>query len=82
MSRPTTPAPLSVSANIQQIQPSATIAVSTLCKTMRDEGREVIDLSAGEPDFRTPDFAAQAGIPSFRASPTIPRRRACPRFAN
>ena len=65
MSRPTTPAPLSVSANIQEIQPSATIAVSTLCKAMRDEGREVIDLSAGEPDFRTPDFAAQAGIASI-----------------
>ena len=59
------PAPFSVSANIQELQPSATIAVSTLCKAMRDEGRDVIDLSAGEPDFRTPDFAAQAGIASI-----------------
>lgn len=53
---------MQVSDNISGLEPSATIAVTTLCKTMRAQGREVIDLSAGEPDFRTPDFAAQAGI--------------------
>jgi aspartate aminotransferase len=51
-----------ISDNIRDLEPSATLAVTTLCKAMREEGREVIDLSAGEPDFRTPDFAAQAGI--------------------
>jgi aspartate aminotransferase len=51
-----------VSDNIRDLEPSATLAVTTLCKAMREQGREVIDLSAGEPDFRTPDFAAQAGI--------------------
>ncbi len=51
-----------LSPNVSELQPSATLSVATLCRTMRDEGREVIDLSAGEPDFRTPDFAAQAGI--------------------
>jgi aspartate aminotransferase len=50
------------SENVRELQPSATLAIATLCKNMRDQGREVIDLSAGEPDFRTPDFAAQAGI--------------------
>jgi aspartate aminotransferase len=53
---------MQVSENVRELETSATIAVATLCKTMRAEGREVIDLSAGEPDFRTPDFAAQAGI--------------------
>lgn len=50
------------SENVRELQPSATLAVAGLCKAMRDAGQEVIDLSAGEPDFRTPDFAAQAGI--------------------
>jgi aspartate aminotransferase len=50
------------SENVRELQPSATLAIATLCKSMREQGREVIDLSAGEPDFRTPDFAAQAGI--------------------
>jgi aspartate aminotransferase len=53
------------SDNIRDLEPSATIAVATLCRTLREEGREIIDLSAGEPDFRTPDFAAQAGIASI-----------------
>jgi aspartate aminotransferase len=54
-----------LSENISSIAPSATLAVAALCKTMREQGREVIDLGAGEPDFRTPDFAAQAGIASI-----------------
>jgi aspartate aminotransferase len=55
-------AAMHLSDNIRDLEPSATLAVTTLCKAMREQGREVIDLSAGEPDFRTPDFAAQAGI--------------------
>ena len=42
--------------------------VAALCRTMKAEGRDVIDLSAGEPDFRTPDFAAQAGIAAIVCS--------------
>ncbi len=51
-----------LSPNVSTLAPSATIAVSTLCKQLRAEGRDILDLSVGEPDFRTPDFAAQAGI--------------------
>lgn len=53
---------MKLSENVGGLEPSATLAVSAACKAMRAEGREVIDLSAGEPDFRTPDFAAQAGV--------------------
>ncbi|HSJ14303.1 MAG TPA: pyridoxal phosphate-dependent aminotransferase [Longimicrobiales bacterium] len=51
-----------LSRNIAELEGSATLAVSALCKQLRAQGREVIDLSAGEPDFRTPTFAVQAGI--------------------
>ncbi|HIF39206.1 MAG TPA: aspartate transaminase, partial [Gemmatimonadetes bacterium] len=55
------------SSNIANLQPSATIAVSTLAKQLQSEGRDIIDLSAGEPDFDTPSWisaAAVAGIES------------------
>lgn len=54
------------SENISRLQPSATIAVSTLAKKLKAEGRNVIDLSAGQPDFDTPDFIAEAGIQGIR----------------
>lgn len=53
---------MAFSPNIQKLQPSATIAVSTLAKKLRSEGRDIVDLSAGEPDFDTPGFIASAGM--------------------
>jgi aspartate/methionine/tyrosine aminotransferase len=52
---------MSLSENIRSLQPSATLAVSSLCQQMRAAGHNVLDLSVGEPDFRTPEFASQAG---------------------
>jgi len=54
------------SENIARLQPSATIAVSTLAKKLKAEGRDVIDLSAGQPDFDTPSFIAEAGIKGIK----------------
>lgn len=48
--------------NLREVETSATLAIAARCKELRDEGRAIIDLGIGEPDFRTPDFAAQAGI--------------------
>ncbi|MEX0891506.1 MAG: pyridoxal phosphate-dependent aminotransferase [Gemmatimonadota bacterium] len=56
---------MEVGPNVRELQPSATMAVSALAKALRAQGRDIIDLGAGEPDFRTPDFAAQAGIASI-----------------
>ena len=55
-----------VSANIELLKPSATIAVSTLAKKLAAEGRDIINLSAGEPDFDTPAFIADAGVAGIR----------------
>lgn len=54
------------SPNVQRLQPSATIAVSSLCRRLISEGRDVVDLSAGEPDFDTPDWIASAGAEAIR----------------
>lgn len=58
------------SANIQRLQPSATIAVSTLAKRLADEGRDILNLSAGEPDFDTPVFIADAAVAGIRGGQT------------
>lgn len=46
----------SPSSNISLLRESATIAVSQRAKALRGEGRRIIDLGAGEPDFDTPQF--------------------------
>lgn len=53
------------SENVRGIEGSATLAIAALCRQLRAQGREVIDLGVGEPDFRTPDFIASAGIASI-----------------
>ncbi len=61
---------MSLSENVRSLRPSATIAVSSLAKRLQAEGRDIINLSAGEPDFDTPDFVAQAGIAGIQAGRT------------
>ena len=58
------------SLNISQLQPSATVAVSTLAKNLQAEGRDIIDLSAGEPDFDTPKWISDAAVNGIRAGKT------------
>ncbi|MDH3269736.1 MAG: pyridoxal phosphate-dependent aminotransferase [Gemmatimonadota bacterium] len=58
------------SANIEKLQPSATIAVSTLAKKLAAEGRDILNLSAGEPDFDTPVFIADAAVEGIQAGRT------------
>jgi aspartate aminotransferase len=61
---------MNYSENIARLRPSATIAVSTLAKKLRTEGRDIIDLSAGEPDFDTPGFIGDAAVEGIRGGAT------------
>ena len=54
------------SSNVEKLKPSATIAVSTLAKKLAAEGRDIINLSAGEPDFDTPAFISDSAIDGIR----------------
>jgi aspartate aminotransferase len=58
------------SSNIEKLHPSATIAMSTLAKRLKEEGRDIINLSAGEPDFDTPVFIADAAVRGIREGQT------------
>lgn len=61
---------MTYSDNISKLQPSATMAVSALAKKLASEGRDIIDLSAGEPDFDTPSWISDAAIAGIRAGRT------------
>jgi aspartate aminotransferase len=50
------------SENVRGIEGSATLAIAALCRELRAQGRDVIDLGVGEPDFRTPEFVSAAGM--------------------
>lgn len=49
-----------VSATLQRLSESATIAMARMARELRDKGHNVISLSLGEPDFNTPDFIKEA----------------------
>ncbi len=59
-----------LSAAIDRIKPSPTLAMSSRVLSMMREGIDVIGLSAGEPDFDTPDFVKEAAIEAIRAGKT------------
>ncbi len=48
------------------IQPSITLSISAKAKAMKAEGLPVLNFSAGEPDFHTPDLIKEAGIEAIR----------------
>ena len=59
-----------LSATLARVKPSPTIAMTTRAAELRAQGRDVIGLSAGEPDFDTPAHIAEAGIRAIREGRT------------
>ena len=51
-----------LSDRIQSIKPSPTLTITAKAIELKAQGRAVISLSAGEPDFNTPEAVKQAGI--------------------
>ncbi|MBI5611912.1 MAG: pyridoxal phosphate-dependent aminotransferase [Gammaproteobacteria bacterium] len=56
-----------LSGRVQRIQPSPTLAVTARAKELKGQGRDIIDLGAGEPDFDTPEHIKEAAIRAIRA---------------
>jgi aspartate aminotransferase len=57
-------------ARIERLRPSATVGVTTRAMALEAEGRDIIRLSVGEPDFDTPDHIKQAAIQAIEAGLT------------
>jgi aspartate aminotransferase len=59
-----------IADRLDRIQPSPTIAVTMKARQLKNEGRDIIGLGAGEPDFDTPDNIKQAAIKAIQAGDT------------
>ena len=59
-----------ISDALNRIQPSATIVISNKAMALKAEGKDIIGLAAGEPDFDTPDNIKDAAIAAIRAGKT------------
>ncbi len=57
-------------AALDRIKPSPTLAVTAKAQELRAQGRDVISLGAGEPDFDTPDHVKEAAIEAIRSGET------------
>ena len=58
------------SQRVSRIQPSPTISITAKAKKLKQEGKKIIDFSAGEPDFDTPDNIKQAAIKAIKDGQT------------
>ncbi|MEQ8747821.1 pyridoxal phosphate-dependent aminotransferase [Pyruvatibacter sp.] len=59
-----------LSKSLARVQPSATIAVTQKARDLKAQGRDVIGLGAGEPDFDTPDNIKAAAIEAINRGET------------
>jgi aspartate aminotransferase len=57
---------IKLSARVQSVKPSPTLAITARAAEMRAAGKDVIGLGAGEPDFDTPDHIKDAAIQAIR----------------
>jgi aspartate aminotransferase len=56
-----------LSHRVQRIKPSPTLAITSRAARMKAEGKDILGLGAGEPDFDTPAHVGEAGIAAIRA---------------
>jgi aspartate aminotransferase len=61
---------IKLSARVQRIKPSPTLAVTALAAQLKAQGRDIIGLGAGEPDFDTPEHIKEAAIAALHAGKT------------
>ena len=59
-----------LSRRVQRIKPSPTLAVTARAARLKAEGKDIIGLGVGEPDFDTPIHIADAGVAAIRAGHT------------
>ena len=59
--------PVAVSKRTLRVKPSPTLAVTALAARLKAEGKDVIGLGAGEPDFDTPAHIGAAGVQAINS---------------
>tara|TARA_R110002050_G_scaffold9504_1_gene33134 strand:+ start:283327 stop:284571 length:1245 start_codon:yes stop_codon:yes gene_type:complete len=61
---------IKLSQRVQSIKPSPTLAITARAAVLKAEGKDIIGLGAGEPDFDTPDNIKQAAIAAINNGKT------------
>ncbi|AOS83790.1 aspartate aminotransferase [Chlorobaculum limnaeum] len=56
-----------LSRRVLSMQESQTMKITGLAKKMQAEGKDIVSLSAGEPDFPTPENVCEAGVEAIRS---------------
>lgn len=56
-----------LSKRIQVLSPSLTMAITSLARDLKAQGRDVLSFSAGEPDFDTPQVVKDAAIKAINS---------------
>lgn len=59
-----------ISDRLKAVNPSQTLVISAKARALKAQGKDVISLSAGEPDFNTPENIGRAGINAIQAGQT------------
>lgn len=61
---------IELSKRVQKIKPSPTVAITGQAIALKAQGKDIISLSVGEPDFDTPDFVRASGIEAINSGKT------------
>ena len=59
--------PTALAARVKRVKPSPTVALTGRVGRLKAEGRDIIMLGVGEPDFDTPESIADAGVEAIRS---------------
>ena len=60
------PRPSLLSHRAIALEPSLTLAITARAKALQQQGRDICSMSAGEPDFNTPDFIVEAAVKALQ----------------
>ncbi|MCJ8327792.1 MAG: pyridoxal phosphate-dependent aminotransferase [Campylobacterales bacterium] len=53
---------MTIAKRMQKLSPSVTMAITALARELKEQGRDILSFSAGEPDFDTPEVIKNAAI--------------------
>jgi len=61
---------IQLASRVQRVKPSPTMSITARAEAMRTAGKDVISLSAGEPDFDTPEHIKAAAVAAIARGDT------------
>jgi aspartate aminotransferase len=61
---------IEIAQRLQRIRPSATVSITSRAQRLREQGRDIIVLSVGEPDFATPEHIKAAAAEALARNDT------------